>query len=790
MLKLITDYLKKKELNRYWKKVERINQLEPEIEKLSDEELKAKTIEFKERIERGESLDSLLFEAFAVVREVAKRTLGMRHFDVQLIGGMVIHEGKVAEMKTGEGKTLVATLPAYLNALLGKGVHIVTVNEYLAKRDAEWMRPIYNFLGISVDYLKSDMDRNRKKKAYQSDVLYATNYELGFDYLRDNMARSPEEIVQRELFYAIVDEADSILIDEARTPLIISGPAEEDNRIYYKVAKLARRMVPGIDFEMDEKDKWVTLTEKGIKKAERFLHVDNLYSLENTALLHKVIQAIRAEYLFKNEVDYIVKDGEVIIVDEFTGRLMYGRRYSDGLHQAIEAKEGVMVKGESVVYATISYQNFFRMYKKLSGMTGTAESSAEEFERIYGLKVVVIPTNKPVIRKDYPDVIYKTEKAKFDAVVKEIEEMHRIGRPVLVGTRSIEKSEYLSSLLKKKGIPHQVLNAKYHEKEAEIIAHAGEKGMVTIATNMAGRGVDIKLGPGVKELGGLHIIGTERHEARRIDDQLRGRAGRQGDPGSTRFYLSLEDELMRLFGGENIKNLMNRLNIPDDEPIEHPMISKAVERAQKRVENYHFDIRKRLLEYDNVLDMQREIIYDQRRNILFSEDIDQMIDSIVANYATYLADVVWNDELTPSEIVKNAEHEVYLLTGKNVKWEGELPEEKEDLRVWIEQSLRKILSLKKELWGNDVWVQVAKQVLLTTIDRNWIDHLQTMEQLRQGIGLRAFGQKDPLVEYQYEARRMFEMMLNNIRRDTIRTLSVLNLNIDVSRGSGEGRKGE
>jgi len=777
LLKILIDFLRKKELDKYWKKVQQINDLEPEIEKLSDDDLKAKTIEFKERLAQGQSLDSILFEAFAVVREVSKRVLGMRHFDVQLIGGMVIHEGKVAEMKTGEGKTLVATLPAYLNALTGKGVHIVTVNEYLAKRDAEWMGPIYKFLGINVDYLKSDMDKHRKKLAYRADVLYATNYELGFDYLRDNMARTPDDIVQRGLHYAIVDEADSILIDEARTPLIISGPAEEDVRIYYKVAKLARRMIPGVDFEMDEKEKWITLTDRGIKKAEKFLHVDNLYSLENTALLHKVIQALRAEYLFKNEVDYIVKDGEVIIVDEFTGRLMYGRRYSDGLHQAIEAKEGVMVKGESVVYATISYQNFFRMYEKLAGMTGTAATSAEEFERIYGLKVVVIPTNKPVIRIDYPDVIYKTEKAKFDAVVKEIEEMYKIGRPVLVGTRSIEKSEYLSKLLKKKGIPHQVLNAKYHEKEAEIIAKAGHKGMVTIATNMAGRGVDIKLGPGVKELGGLHIIGTERHEARRIDDQLRGRSGRQGDPGSSRFYLSLEDELMRLFGGDTIKSLMNRLNIPDDEPIEHPMIAKAVERAQKRVENYHFDIRKRLLEYDNVLDMQRDIIYTQRREILFSDNVDKILDSIINNYAAYLADVIWSDELTPDEIVEKAERELYLLTGKQIEWKDDLPEDKDDVKEWLLSNIHRVLQFKKNLWGEDIWRQVVKQVLLSTIDRNWIDHLQIMEQLRQGIGLRSFGQKDPLVEYQYEARNQFEIMLNNIRRDTIRALSVLNLNI-------------
>jgi len=777
----LIDFLKKRELDKYWKKVQRINELEPELEKLSDDELKAKTIEFKERLAQGQSLDSILFEAFAVVREVSKRVLGMRHFDVQLIGGMVIHEGKVAEMKTGEGKTLVATLPAYLNALTGKGVHIVTVNEYLAKRDAEWMGPIYKFLGISVDYLKSDMDKSRKKRAYRADVLYATNYELGFDYLRDNMARTPDDIVQRGLHYAIVDEADSILIDEARTPLIISGPAEEDVRIYYKVAKLARRMVPGVDFEMDEKEKWVTLTDRGIKKAEKFLHVDNLYSLENTGLLHKVIQALRAEYLFKNEVDYIVKDGEVVIVDEFTGRLMYGRRYSDGLHQAIEAKEGVMVKGESVIYATISYQNFFRMYEKLAGMTGTAATSAEEFERIYGLKVVVIPTNKPVIRIDYPDVIYKTEKAKFDAVVREIEEMYKIGRPVLVGTRSIERSEYLSKLLKKKGIPHQVLNAKYHEKEAEIIAKAGHKGMVTIATNMAGRGVDIKLGPGVKELGGLHIIGTERHEARRIDDQLRGRSGRQGDPGSSRFYLSLEDELMRLFGGDTIKSLMNRLNIPDDEPIEHPMIAKAVERAQKRVENYHFEIRKRLLEYDNVLDMQRDIIYKQRREVLFSDNVSKILDSIINNYATYLAEVIWSDELTPDEIVERAERELYLLTGKQIEWKGDLPEDKDDVKKWLLSNIHRILQFKRDLWGEDIWNQVVKQVLLSTIDRNWIDHLQIMEQLRQGIGLRSFGQKDPLVEYQYEARSQFELMLNNIRRDTIRALSVLNLNIGVER---------
>ena len=781
MLNFLIDFLKKRELDKYWKKVQRINELEPELEKLSDDELKAKTIEFKERLAQGQSLDSILFEAFAVVREVSKRVLGMRHFDVQLIGGMVIHEGKVAEMKTGEGKTLVATLPAYLNALTGKGVHIVTVNEYLAKRDAEWMGPIYKFLGISVDYLKSDMDKSRKKRAYRADVLYATNYELGFDYLRDNMARTPDDIVQRGLHYAIVDEADSILIDEARTPLIISGPAEEDVRIYYKVAKLARRMVPGVDFEMDEKEKWVTLTDRGIKKAEKFLHVDNLYSLENTGLLHKVIQALRAEYLFKNEVDYIVKDGEVVIVDEFTGRLMYGRRYSDGLHQAIEAKEGVMVKGESVIYATISYQNFFRMYEKLAGMTGTAATSAEEFERIYGLKVVVIPTNKPVIRIDYPDVIYKTEKAKFDAVVREIEEMYKIGRPVLVGTRSIEKSEYLSKLLKKKGIPHQVLNAKYHEKEAEIIAKAGHKGMVTIATNMAGRGVDIKLGPGVKELGGLHIIGTERHEARRIDDQLRGRSGRQGDPGSSRFYLSLEDELMRLFGGDTIKSLMNRLNIPDDEPIEHPMIAKAVERAQKRVENYHFEIRKRLLEYDNVLDMQRDIIYKQRREVLFSDNVSKILDSIINNYATYLAEVIWSDELTPDEIVERAERELYLLTGKQIEWKGDLPEDKDDVKKWLLSNIHRILQFKRDLWGEDIWNQVVKQVLLSTIDRNWIDHLQIMEQLRQGIGLRSFGQKDPLVEYQYEARSQFELMLNNIRRDTIRALSVLNLNIGVER---------
>ncbi|HHV71739.1 MAG TPA: preprotein translocase subunit SecA, partial [Clostridia bacterium] len=632
VLKKILGDPNEKEIKCLQKTVEIINNLEAEISSLSDEELKGKTGEFKNRLEKGESLDSILPEAFAVVRETSRRVLNMRHFDVQLIGGMVLHAGKIAEMKTGEGKTLVATLPAYLNALTGKGVHIVTVNDYLARRDSEWMGQIYRFLGLKVGLIVHGLDYDQRKEAYAADITYGTNNEFGFDYLRDNMVLNKEHMVQRELNYAIIDEVDSILIDEARTPLIISGPGEKSTDLYIQFAKIVPRLKEGEDYLVDEKAKTVVPTEECIAKVEKMLNIDNMYDDRHMELTHYLNQALKAYALMRRDRDYVVKDGEVIIVDEFTGRLMYGRRYSDGLHQAIEAKEGVKVERESQTLATITFQNYFRMYNKLAGMTGTAATEAEEFRKIYGLDVVVIPTNKPMIRVDYPDVIYKTERAKFNAVVEEIAERHSKGQPVLVGTISIEKSEELSKLLKKKGIPHHVLNAKYHEKEAEIIAEAGQRGAVTISTNMAGRGTDIVLGEGVAELGGLHVIGTERHESRRIDNQLRGRAGRQGDPGSSRFYVSLEDDLMRLFGSDNISGIMDKLGMEEDVPIEHPLITKAIENAQKKVEGRNFSIRKQVLEYDDVMNKQREIIYDQRRRVLEGDNLKdaifQMIDDV------------------------------------------------------------------------------------------------------------------------------------------------------------------
>jgi len=623
-----------RELRRLQRYVEAVNALEPKIQKLSNEDLRAKTGEFKQKLASGAKLNDLLPEAFAVVRESARRNVNMRHFDVQIMGGIVLHEGRIAEMRTGEGKTLVATLAAYLNALEGKGVHVVTVNDYLAKRDAAWMGPVYQALGLEVGFIQHFMEAPERRKMYTCDITYVTNNEVGFDYLRDNMAMSLEECVLRDLHYAIVDEVDSILIDEARTPLIISGMAEESTEQYVRFAQVAKKLTKDVDYTVDEKAHAVPLTEEGIAKAEKLLGIKNLFGDEHIEILHHLNAALKAKELFKRDVDYIVKDGEIIIVDEFTGRLMYGRRYSDGLHQAIEAKEGVKVRQEDQTLATITFQNFFRLYKKLAGMTGTAATEELEFQKIYNLDVVVIPTNRPMIRKDYPDVIYKTEKAKFDAIVKEIEDLYKQERPVLVGTRSIEKSEMLSQMLKKRGIPHQVLNAKYHEKEAEIIAQAGRSGMVTIATNMAGRGVDIILGGNppdpydqdkVKKLGGLHILGTERHESRRIDNQLRGRSGRQGDPGSSRFYVSLEDELMRLFGGDRLANIMNRIGVEDDMPIEHKWISKAIERAQARVESHHFEMRRQVLEYDDVMNKQREVIYSERRKILEGIDLRPQI---------------------------------------------------------------------------------------------------------------------------------------------------------------------
>lgn len=753
--------------------VEDVNRWEPEIEKLSDKELRKKTDEFKERLSEGETLEDILPEAFAVVREASKRTLGMRPFDVQVLGGIVLHQGRIAEMKTGEGKTLVATMPAYLNALTGKGVHVVTVNDYLARRDSEWMGKIYNFLGLEVGLIVHDLDYEARKKAYNADITYGTNNEFGFDYLRDNMVLYKEQMVQRPLNYAIVDEVDSILIDEARTPLIISGQAEESTDIYYKFARFVPRLKEGEDYNVDEKAHSVMPTEKGIKKAESFLGVENLYDEENMELLHHFQQALKAHALMKIDRDYVVKDGQVIIVDEFTGRLMFGRRYSDGLHQAIEAKEGVKVEHESKTLATITFQNYFRMYKKLSGMTGTAATEEEEFRKIYGLDVVVIPTNKPMIRVDYPDVIYKTEKGKFEAVVSEIVECHKRGQPVLVGTVSIEKSELLSSMLKRRGIPHQVLNAKYHEKEAEIVAKAGQRGAVTIATNMAGRGTDIVLGEGVAELGGLHIIGTERHEARRIDNQLRGRSGRQGDPGSSRFYVSLEDDLMRLFGSDNIKSIMDRLGLEEDQPIEHSLITKAIENAQKKVEARNFDIRKHVLEYDDVMNTQREVIYSQRRKVLEKEDLKESIKQMIVDVIDRLLEIYAGKEIHPEEwdIKGLSEYMADIFQIRDVIDSASLENmSRDDVRDTLIEKAQAAYEKKEEELGSETMRELERFIMLKVVDQKWMDHIDAMDQLREGIGLRAYGQRDPVIEYKIEGYDMFQEMIKNIQEDTLRYL--------------------
>jgi len=780
--------------------VKRINDLEPEISKLSDEELRNKTFEFKNRLERGAKLDDLLIEAFATVREVAKRKVGMRPFDVQLMGGIVLHQGKIAEMQTGEGKTLVATMPAYLNALEGKGVHIVTVNDYLAKRDRYWMGPIYESLGLSVGLLQHDTPLLERKKAYEADITYGTNNEFGFDYLRDNIALSPDHLVQRPLNYAIVDEVDSILIDEARTPLIISGPSQGNSHIYKLAIRAARALEKDRDYTVDEKTKTVSLTDEGLKRAERFLGVKDLYDFEHMDLAHALLQCLKAINLFHRDRDYIVKDGEVIIVDEFTGRLMFGRRYSDGLHQAIEAKEGVRIKEENITLATISIQNYFRMYKKLSGMTGTAATEEEEFVKIYGLEVVVIPPNKPLRRIEYPDFIYKTEKEKFEAVVKEIEELYKIGRPVLVGTTSIEKSERLSQMLKRKGIPHQVLNAKYHEKEAYIIAQAGRYKAVTIATNMAGRGTDILLGGNpemlakqevnpekdkekylkkldeykkiceeernkVVELGGLHVIGTERHESRRIDNQLRGRAGRQGDPGSSRFYLSLEDDLLRLFGGEQIKNLMSRLGMEDGQPIESPLLTKIIENSQAKVEKMNFEIRKQLLDYDDVLNKQREIVYGERRKILLSDNLEELIEKMLNR----VIERFFNELLQED---KNEWQKPFInLFGFLPKdWVEIISKKEDDALEELRKRIFDKLEERKKEFGEEAWIQIQKIILLYVLDKLWIEHLNDMDALREGIGLRAVAHHDPLVEYKKEAYEMFQQMVYTFEQESIRYL--------------------
>ena len=812
-----------RELKRVWPMVEQVNSMETQMTGLSDEQLREKTEEFRKKLEAGTSLDNILPEAFAVVREVSRRRLRMRHFDVQILGGIALHEGKIAEMKTGEGKTLVATLPVYLNALEGKGVHVVTVNDYLAKRDTQWMGPIYNSLGLSVGAIQHDSsflydptyfstDKRleflrscSRQEAYLADITYGTNNEFGFDYLRDNMKYDISDYCQRELHYAIVDEVDSILIDEARTPLIISGPSEDSTDKYYKIDKIIPKLQKDTDYTVDEKAKTAILTEEGNIKVERLIGAGNLYDPANIEIVHHVLQALKAYTLFKRDVDYVVKDGEVIIVDEFTGRLMPGRRWSDGLHQAVEAKEGVKIESENQTLATITFQNFFRMYKKLAGMTGTADTEAEEFAKIYNLEVIVIPTNEAMIRADHPDIIYKTEKGKFNSVIKEIEELHKKGQPVLVGTISIEKSELLSHLLKKRGIPHSVLNAKYHEREAEIITQAGRSGAVTIATNMAGRGTDIVLGGNPEGLagdalrdkkdytgedwkqafskaqevctqdrekvisaGGLHILGTERHEARRIDNQLRGRSGRQGDPGSSRFYLSLEDDLMRIFGSDRISGLMGKLGMDEDIPIENRMVSKAIENAQKRVEAHNFDIRKHLLEYDDVMNKQRTEIYVFRRELLQGENLKDRIYSMMDEFV---------DEILSIYCPEDKHREEWDMKGLSDAVYGVFsiiphipPADITSLKETLISEIRNAYEKKESEISSEMMRYLEKIILLQIVDSQWKDHLLAMDHLKEGIGLRGYGQRDPLAEYKKEAFEIFSEMTGRISTEVLRRL--------------------
>lgn len=755
-----------KEIARYRKVVEKINALEPQMQALTDDKLTGYTNKFRERLANGETLDDILPEAFAVVREGSRRVLGMRHFDVQLIGGMCLHEGKIAEMRTGEGKTLVATLPVYLNALTGEGVHMVTVNDYLARRDSEDMGRLYRYLGLTVGLVVHDMDFPERKFAYSRDVTFGTNNEFGFDYLRDNMVIYPEQMVQRKLHYAIVDEVDSILIDEARTPLIISGPGAKSTDMYAVMAKAVAGLKEGIDYTVDEKQKTVAPADNTIPKVERILGINNLYAPENIELSHCFTAALRAKALMKRDRDYVVRNGEIIIVDEFTGRLMEGRRYSDGLHQAIEAKEGVKIQRESQTLATITFQNYFRMYDKLGGMTGTAKTEEDEFLKIYNLPVIVVPTNKPVIRKDYPDLIFKTKRAKYKAVGRAVTSLHAKGQPVLIGTTSITQSEELSAILKKNGIPHNVLNAKFHEKEAEIIAGAGQKGAVTIATNMAGRGTDIKLGEGVPELGGLFIIGTERHESRRIDNQLRGRAGRQGDPGASRFYLSLEDDLLRLFASDRISGIMDKLGMDEDEPIEHKLITNSIEHAQKKVEVRNFDIRKHVLEYDDVMNQQREVMYGERRKILFGENLRENIMGMVKHIIRAEMDQYANAQLYPEEwqldgLIEDAE-KIYAPQGR-LKKEELAAMSRDELQECLEKLAEEGYHNRELLFGEENMRELEKVVMLRVVDKKWMEHLDHMDMLRDGINLRAYGQRNPLVEYKIEALDMFEEMEADIQ---------------------------
>ena len=804
-----------REIKRLWPMVLQVNPYEAALSRLSDQALREKTEAFRKQLAEGSPTDEelsermwvLLPEAYAVVREASKRVLGMRHFDVQLLGGIALHEGKIAEMKTGEGKTLVATLPVYLNALAQRGVHVVTVNDYLAKRDSQWMGELYRFLGLTVGLIQHDSTDQERQAAYGSDVTYGTNNEFGFDYLRDNMKFDPQSFVQRELYYGIVDEVDSILIDEARTPLIISGPSEESTDLYYRVNQIIPSLKKERDYTIEEKTKTVTLTEEGNARVESALGVENLYDISNMILVHHVLQALKAHTLFKRDVDYVVKDGEVVIVDEFTGRLMPGRRWSDGLHQAVEAKEGVKIANENQTLASITFQNYFRLYKKLAGMTGTADTEAAEFSKIYNLEVMVIPPNRPMIREDYSDVIYRTEREKFEAIVEEIIELNKVGHPVLVGTISIEKSERLSALLKRKGIAHAVLNAKYHEKEAEIIAQAGRKGAVTIATNMAGRGTDILLGGNLdflfkkfasqrpdaaletlepdkgkirmeceeekKEvigLGGLHIIGTERHESRRVDNQLRGRAGRQGDPGSSRFYLSLEDDLLRIFGSDRISKLMGRLGMEEGVPIEHRIVSRAIENAQKRVEAHNFDIRKQLLEYDDVMNKQRTVIYGRRREALsgegIREDVQEMIEEQVDEIlAAYCPEEVYAEEWDAPGFLEALSHQFSVSLSKEALGFPNVGREalKEEVIRRVQEAYRK----KESEFDPTMMRRLETMVFLRMIDSHWKDHLLGMDYLKEGIGLRGYGQKDPLSEYKREGFEMFSAMIDRIKRDAV-----------------------
>jgi len=780
---MVLGFLKKifgtrndREVKRIQVIVDQINQLEGSIGKLSDDQLLAKTCEFKARLKEGATLDDILPEAFAVVRETGLRTLKMRHFDVQMTGGVILHEGKIAEMKTGEGKTLAATLPVYLNSLEGKGSHVVTVNDYLAKRDSQWMGTIYEFLGLTVGRIYHDMPEEERREAYNCDVTYGTNNEFGFDYLRDNMKFSSEQFVQRELNFAIVDEVDSILIDEARTPLIISGPAEESTLKYNEACKVIPKLRKEKDFQVDEKAKTAALNDEGIGTVEKILDIENLYDPQNIETLHCVQQALKAHALFKNEVDYVVNDGEVVIIDEFTGRMMPGRRYSDGLHQALEAKEGVNIENENQTLASITFQNYFRMYDKLSGMTGTADTEAEEFNSIYNLEVIVAPTNKEMVRDDCSDLIYRTEQEKFDALIEEIRGCNESGQPVLVGTISIEKSEQLSHHLKKYGIKHNVLNAKHHEKEAEIISQAGQIKGVTIATNMAGRGTDIVLGEGVSELGGLHITGTERHESRRIDNQLRGRSGRQGDPGSSRFYLSLEDDLMRIFGSEKISGIMEKLGMENGQPIEHPMVSKAVANAQKKVEAHNFDIRKHLLEYDDVMNKQREVFYGLRREILKNENHREMLLEMAEELVSEVLGDIASEKIYPEEWdiealddymmrqfsvpIKKQEGALEIGSGLSLSLENC---DREKLHNAIMDSIQSCYAVKERGIDPSMMRQLEKMIMLQVVDNLWKEHLLGMDHLKDGVGLRGYAQKNPLTEYKKEGFEMFSIMMHQIR---------------------------